>query len=52
MSPVDDEVMALGLAADGFIDGGVEKVIALRGAKRRPQVRRILLAHALALIHI
>ena len=35
VAPVDDEVMALGLAADGLVDGGVEKVVALRGAKRR-----------------
>ena len=37
VAPVDDEVVALGLAADGLVDGGVQKVIALRGAQAAPR---------------
>jgi hypothetical protein len=43
MAPVDDEDMALGLAADGLVNGRVEEVVALRGAKWRPKgsIRRL-----------
>src|SRR3546814_641755 len=43
---VDDEVVALGLAADGLEDGGVEQVVALAEAQRRAQVGGVLLAEA------
>src|SRR3546814_11028589 len=43
---VDDEVVALGLAADGLEDGGVEQVVALAEAQRRAQVGRVLLTEA------
>ena len=45
MAAVNDEIMALGLAADGFINGGIEKVIALRSAQGLAQVGRIFLAN-------
>ena len=32
MAVVDDEIMALGLAGDGFINGRVQQIIGLRGA--------------------
>lgn len=44
VAAVDDEVVALGLAADSFVDGGNQKIIALRGAKRRTEVGGVLLA--------
>ena len=46
VAAVDDEVVALGLAADGFINGCTQKIIAFRGAERRAQVGGILLAQA------
>src|SRR4051794_20101635 len=44
--PVDDEVMAFWLAGDGIVDGLVQKVIALGGPHRSPEVGGILLAEA------
>src|SRR5215207_10050725 len=46
VASIDDEVVALGLAGDGVLDGAFEALVALRGAKRRAQVGRILLAQA------
>src|SRR5258708_5814838 len=42
VASIDDEVMALGLAGDGFVDGSVERFVAFRGAERRAQIRGIL----------
>ncbi len=42
--PVDDEVMPLGLAGDGFADRRVEKFVAFRGAQRRAQIGRVFVA--------
>ena len=41
---LDDEVVALGLTTDGFVDGIREKRIAFRGAQWRPQIGGIFLA--------
>src|SRR5262249_58369977 len=46
VAAVDDEVVALGLAPDRLVDGGIERVVALRGAQRRAQIRRVVLAEA------
>src|SRR3546814_17442137 len=43
---VDDEVVALGLAADRLEDRGVEQLVALALAQRRAQVGGVLLAQA------
>src|SRR3546814_13328239 len=43
---VDDEVVALGLAADGLEDGGVEQDVALDEEQRRAKVGGVLLAEA------
>jgi hypothetical protein len=45
-APVDDEVMALGLAADGLVDGGGQQLVAFRRAQRRAQVGGVVLAEA------
>src|SRR5262252_9845671 len=46
VAAVDDEIVALGLAADGFIDRGEQAVIAVRGAQRSAKIRGIVLAKA------
>src|SRR6187431_1326682 len=46
VTAVDDEVVALGLPCDGVVDRGVEGVVGLRRAERRPEIRGILLAEA------
>ena len=46
VAPVDDEVMTLGLAGNGIDDGSFEKLVALGGAHRCPQVSGVLLAEA------
>ena len=43
---IDDEVVALGLACDGALDGGDQRDVALAGPYRGPQVGRIVLAQA------
>ena len=43
---VDDEVVALGLAADRLVDGGDQRVVRFAGAQRRAQVGRVVLAQA------
>src|SRR3546814_18933117 len=43
---VDDEVVALRLARDGGVDGGLERRVVLAGAQRRAEVGRVLLAEA------
>src|SRR5258707_671620 len=46
VAPVDDEVVALGLARNGVLDGGVEQLIALRRAQRAAQIGGVLLPEA------
>src|SRR5262245_45300208 len=46
VAAVDDEVVALGLAGNRFVDGSVEQAIGFRRAQRRAQIGRILLAEA------
>ncbi len=46
VAAVDDEIMAFGFAADGFVDGCAQKLIALRGAKRGPKIGSVFLAQA------
>src|SRR5579863_7564450 len=46
MTAIDDEVMALGLPADRFIDGGIEKNVGFRGSQRSAQIGSVLLAEA------
>src|SRR3546814_6793060 len=43
---VDDEVVALRLARDGGVDGGLERRVVLAGAQRGAEVGRVLLAEA------
>src|SRR6185437_16169468 len=43
---IDDEVVALGLAADGLVDGRIDDGIIRRGAQRRTQIGGIVLAEA------
>src|SRR6185437_474525 len=42
--PVDDEIMALRLAADRLVDGGVERHVAFRCTQRCTQVGGVVLA--------
>src|SRR4051794_15859266 len=42
--PVDDEIVALGLAGDRVLDGRIEELVAFRAAQGRPEIGRILLA--------
>ena len=46
VAAVDDEIVALGLARNRFVDGGEEEVVALGGAQRLAQIGGILLAEA------
>ena len=46
MAAVDDEIVSLGLAANGFINGIVQKFVAFRCAQGRAQVSGILLTKA------
>src|SRR5947209_7927948 len=46
VASIDDEVMALGLAGDGLVDGCVQQLIAFRSAQRRAQIGGILLTEA------
>src|SRR5918994_7098452 len=46
MASVDNEIVPLGLAGDGLVDRGIQKVVALGGAQRRAQIGSILLAEA------
>src|SRR5215207_1422318 len=46
VAAVDDEVVPLGLAGDGFVDGRVQRLVALRGAQRRTEIGGVLLAEA------
>src|SRR4051794_2696066 len=46
MFAVDDEVVALRLPRDRFVDRGVDDVVSLRSAERRPQICGILLTEA------
>src|SRR5205085_11171077 len=46
VAPVDDEVVAFGLARDRLVDRRIDEVVAFRGAQRRAQVRGVLLAEA------
>src|SRR6185312_8194997 len=41
---VDDEVVALGLARDGFVDGTHQRVVVGAGAQRRAQIGGVVLA--------
>src|SRR6185436_13539289 len=45
-APVDDEVVALGFARDGLVNGAIEQGLIGAGAQGRPQVCRIVLAEA------
>src|SRR3954470_10195473 len=45
-APVDDEVVALRLARDGFVDRLVEQLIAFRGPQVRPERGGVLLPRA------
>src|SRR3954453_15844775 len=45
-APVDDEVVAQGLARDGFVDGAGEKSVVGARPQRRPQVGGGVLAEA------
>src|SRR5215472_3573408 len=42
--PVDDKVMALGLAGNRGVDGGKQRIIGFRGAQRFAQIGRVVLA--------
>src|ERR1700736_6059461 len=46
MPSVDDEIMTLRLASDGFLDGSMQELVPSRCAQRSAQVRRILLTQA------
>ena len=37
-APVDDEIVTLGLAADGLVDGGDERLVAFAGAQGCAQI--------------
>ena len=41
--PVDNEIVALGLARDRFFDGGVQKIVAFGCAQRLAQIGRVFL---------
>ena len=43
---IDDEIVALGLAGDRLVDGGVEEIVAFGGAQRLAQIGRVVLAEA------
>lgn len=45
-APVDDEVMAFGLARDGLIDGAPKQGLIGARAQGRAQIRRVILAEA------
>src|SRR3984893_16755487 len=46
VAAVDDEIVALGLAADGFIDGGKQEVITFRCAQWSTKISGIFLTEA------
>jgi hypothetical protein len=43
---IDDEIMALGLAGDGGVEGFMQEFVGGRRAQRRPQIGRVVLAKA------
>ena len=46
VAPVDDEIVALGLARDCFFDRGFEQAVSLRSPQRGAQVSGVFLAEA------
>jgi hypothetical protein len=44
--PVDNEIVAFGLARNRFFDGGVQEIVALGSAERFTQVGRVFLPKA------
>src|SRR6516165_8789268 len=46
MAPVDDEIVALGLARDRFRDRGIEQIVAFGRAQRGAQIGGVFLAEA------
>src|SRR5690349_13661750 len=44
VTAIDDEVVALGLAANRFVDGGIEEVVGFRGAQWLAQIGGVFLA--------
>src|SRR5438552_10831054 len=46
VAAVDDEIVALGLARDRFLDRGLDQLVGFGGAQRRAQVGGVLLAEA------
>src|SRR6266851_2661341 len=46
VTPVDDEIVPLGLARDGFLDRRMQQLVALGGAQRSAQIRGVLLPQA------
>ena len=46
VAPIDDKVVALRLARDGFVDRILERLVALRGAQRLAEVGRVGLTEA------
>ena len=46
VAAVDDEIVALGLAGDRFVDGRVQEIVAFGSAQRLAQIGGILLAEA------
>src|SRR5215510_5009666 len=46
MPAIDDEIVALGLAADRLMDGRLQEIVALARPQRRAQVGGVILAEA------
>ena len=46
VAAIDDEIVALGLEADGAVDGGVEQVVIARCSQRFAQIRGVLVTEA------
>src|SRR6266516_2441560 len=46
MAAIDDEIVPLGLARNGFVDGRVKRLVALGSPQRRAEIGRILLPEA------
>src|SRR5262249_46903351 len=46
VAPIDDEIVALGLARDRLCDRGVEQIVAFGGAQRGAQIGGVFLTEA------